>query len=261
MLTGGAVVAGAALSVGAVAAVAAVAFDQYGQLSSQGDALAAQAAKWAPNASMADLLKGQAAVLKGAKDLQSQVGFNPLASAGFQGLNAAAKVIADAIAAKQIPRSGGTGGNVGSDLYPSQVGGLKAVNQLSGGMSGLLAGGKIGPAGVGMANSIASIFAQSTSPSLKSMTSAMLQFRDTQARYLAQGDTKLAASIGVDLAAVRAAIDRDTATLAAKTFTATVNAATGFTTGKTEVKAAVTVRDVVTNTATSSRYGPTRKIV
>ncbi len=163
--------------------------------------------------------------------------------------------------------SGGTGGNVGSDLYPTQTGGLKAVNQLSGGMSGLLAGGTIGAAGVGMANSIAGIFAQSTSPSLHSMTSAMQQMKDMQARYLSQGDTKLAASIGVDLRAVQAkltaAINATTLAIQLKQFIATGllgDASMPGHTPKAPPAVPVTIRDL--NIADNARkaYGPDRKI-
>jgi hypothetical protein len=117
MLSGGAaVVAGAALSVAAVAAVGAVAIDQYQQISGQANDIATQTAKWAPTASLADLLKGQAAVQTGVKQLIAQGGYNPLAAGGEGGLGKAAQIIAAAIDAR-TSHFGGTGGNVGQDVY------------------------------------------------------------------------------------------------------------------------------------------------
>ena len=265
MLTGGAAVAGAALSVGAVAAVAGVAIDQYSKISNQGDALAKQATEFVKTADLPALLRGQAALVTAAKDLAGQAGYNPLASAGNSGINAAEKTIADAIVAKQIPRSGGTGGNVGGDLYPSQTGGLKAVNQLSAGISGLLSSGKIGAAGVGMANSIASVFAQSTGPSLKSMTSAMGQLKDMQARYLAQGDTKMAAAIGADLRYVSGRVDAVTAAINAKQFTVaqTTIAYQNYRAGErgdATVKLTISPRDNNNTTVALNRSGGNRRV-
>jgi len=133
--------------------------------------------------------------------------------------------------------SGGTGGNVGQDAYGVR-GGLRAVNQLSGGLSAQLAGGRVGETAAGLAASITKVFADSTGPSLKSMGSALLQLKALQTKYLAQGDVKLAAAIGKDITYLSGRVDLVTAEVKAKQFTVSggagapnVNAATGFSVG------------------------------
>ena len=130
MLTGGAVLAGAALSVGAVAAVGAVAIDQYSKLSNQGDALAAQASEFVKTATLPELLRGQAAVETGVKQLIDQGAYNPLTGAGESGLSKAGQIIAAAIDAR-TSHFGGSGGMVGQDQYAPKTSTMAQSKQLA----------------------------------------------------------------------------------------------------------------------------------
>ena len=96
---------------------------------------------------------------------------------------------------------------------------IMARNELSGGLSAQLKGGRVGETAAGLATSITGIFAKSTAPSLTSMSSAMKQLRDLQARYIAQGDTKLAAAIGSDIRYLSGRVDAVAAAIKAKEFT------------------------------------------
>jgi hypothetical protein len=131
--------------------------------------------------------------------------------------------------------------------------GLTARNELSGGLTAQLKGGKVGATAAGLADSITGVFAQSTGRSFNSMTSAMGQLKDLQARYLSQGDTKLAASIGGDLRALGAYIAE---AIAKKQFTVTGILDSPSLTRNTPV----TIRDVVTKTRTGGAIGPVRSI-
>ena len=267
---GGVLAAGAAVA--AVGAVGAVAIDQYNQIGQQATDIATRTQEFVKTATLDQLKSAQQAVIDGAKQVVDQAGYNPLASAANEGLNAAYKTLTDAIYAKLHAAgvsSGGTGGMVGQDLYPSQTGGLHAVNQLSGGLSSQLAGGRAGQSAAGLAMSITDIFAKSTAPSLRSMDSALGQLRTLQARYLAQGDTKLAASVGADIKYLSGRVDAVTQAINLKQFIATgilgspsltgaphaspqINAATGFT-----VNVQTSARQNVQATVIQGRYGPT----
>jgi hypothetical protein len=220
MLSGGAAVAiGGALSIGAVAAVAGVAIDQYSKISTQGSDLAAQAAKWAPTASMADLLNGQAAVLQGMKDLASQSGYNPLAAAGTGGLNDTLKVIKDAIAAY--------GKGAGAPLDTNRKGELIAQDIGTGHLSAQIGAALQHPLkanAVDLGHEITSAFQQSMYPNLRSMTSAMERLRQLQAKYLAQGDAAskaAAAALSSDIRYLAGRVDAVTEEIKLKEFIAT----------------------------------------
>jgi hypothetical protein len=96
---------------------------------------------------------------------------------------------------------------------------LVARNELSGGLTAQLRSGRVGESSAGLATSITSIFAHSTAPSLNSMSSALKQLRDLQAKYVAQGDTKLAASIGSDIKYLAGRVDAVTTAIDLKQFT------------------------------------------
>jgi TP901 family phage tail tape measure protein len=97
--------------------------------------------------------------------------------------------------------------------------GLTAVNELSGGLTAQLKGGRVGETAAGLASSITGVFSHSLSPSLVSMTSALNQEKAIQAKYLAQGDTKLAASIAANIKYLAGRVDVVAAVIRSKQFT------------------------------------------
>jgi hypothetical protein len=165
-------------------------------------------------------MNGQAAVLTGMKQLADQSGYNPLAAAGTGGLNETLRIINAAIAERQQPGINAfrTGERADPNLaeaaynnYRQGERGTIASRSMSGQISTALKGAKLGPSAAEMGHSLRSAFSESAAPSFKSMTSAMGQLRMLQARYLAQGDTKLAASIKGEIAQLVAAIHGTTA--------------------------------------------------
>jgi len=113
------------------------------------------------------------------------------------------------------------------------------------GLSGRLThamGGKIGSGEADMAGSLTSAFIQSVSPSQKSMASAMDRLATLQGRYLSQGDTKLAASIGADIRLLGGVIARNKPAV-------TVNVAN-----------TISIRDMALKSGTYSTYGVSRAI-
>ena len=98
------------------------------------------------------------------------------------------------------------------------------------------------------------------------MTAALGQLKTLQERYLAQGDTKLAAAIGADIRNLSARVDAVTAAINAKQFI--VNALQQFAPWMVggaavphQVPAVVSVRDVTMATQSRARVGPDRKII
>lgn len=229
MLSGAGVAIGGALSLGAVAAVAGVAIDQYSKISNQGDALAAQATEFVKTADLPALQRGAAAVETAAKDLMAQSGYNPMAAAATGGVGEAGKIIAAAIVAAENKALAAGAGGMTADrraaLGAQDFGapGLTAVNELSGGLTAQLKGGRVGETAAALANSITGVFKGSMAPSFVSMSSALKQLRDLQARLLSQGDANsrtLAGSIGSNIKYLSSRVDAVTQAINLKQFTA-----------------------------------------
>ena len=119
------------------------------------------------------------------------------------------------------------------------------------------------PIAAAQAHSITSAFKESTGPSLNSMTSAMGQLKALQARYLAQGDTKLAASLGADIKYLSGRVDavRDAvialSPLIGAIGTPTFNTYRSGERGDTPVVVTVSARQNTNAETIQNRYGPT----
>jgi hypothetical protein len=132
--------------------------------------------------------------------------------------------------------------------------------------------GTLGASNLAQANALTSAFKESTGPSLHSMVSALNQDKAMQAKYLAQGDTKLAASIAGNIKYLAGRVDAVTQAINLKQFIATgilgspsltgaphvsanVNAATGFTINVHP--AGSSARQNTSAAVIQGRYGPT----
>jgi hypothetical protein len=162
-----------------------------------------------------------------------------LKMAKFENLTAAIGPLTDALtkltAAENQPSKLSDYPQTAGPLMPTVPRGDYAVrpvtNTLSGQITGAM-GGIVGTLQASQAGAMVAAFTSSTSPSLNSMTAATNQLKVLQERYLAQGDTKLAAAIGADLTALGTRVDAVGTAIKLKQFTAVDSGGTGGNVGQ-----------------------------
>jgi hypothetical protein len=224
--TGAAGLAAGAATVAAPLAIGAVAVNQYMNTSNQADAIASQTGDFVKTATLAQLEAARKATGDAAQQLIGQW-WNPFAAAAQGGLQKtldeintaieARLVQADKIAENAVPAPTQAQANA---FRRGERGTIQGGTSLSGQLATLLSGGgAIGAGAAAKADALASVFKESTGPSLVSMNGALKDLKALYQRYLSQGDTRLAATINGDISSLKARVDAVTAAIKSKQFT------------------------------------------